>query len=273
MRVYVQDKQALAYFERKATPEFWDNHWKSYDLRNSILACTSDGDFIPLVKKYLSTGSTVLEGGCGWGQLVQALRYQGYKAIGIDFAEKTIRKIKEVVPELVVRVGDVRNLPIENDKLDGYVSVGVIEHFWEGYYQIFAEMKRTLREGGFLFISFPYMSPLRRLKVKLRSYPISDTQVLEEQKGTFYQFAFNWKTVLQNLQQFGFILREAKPFGGIKGFKDELIWFKPWLQPIYDGKTYQRIRPHLDKFFKHFASHCILLVMQKIAVSQDTASQ
>jgi SAM-dependent methyltransferase len=205
----------------------------------------------------------VLEGGCGWGQLVQALRYQGYKVLGIDFAEKTIRKIKEVIPELAVQVGDVRNLPIENNELDGYISVGVIEHFWEGYHHILAEMKRTLRKGGFLFVSFPYMSPLRKLKVKLRNYPLSDFQVLEEQKGTFYQFALNWKTVARDLQQLGFSLKEIRSYGGIKGFKDELTWFKSWLQPIFDGKKHQSLAPYLDLLFKLFASHCILLVMQK----------
>lgn len=263
MRIYLKDKRALAYFEQKATPDFWDEHWKTEDFRRRIVSYKSDKLFIPLVKTYLPPGSTVLEGGCGQGHLVHALQYKGYKAIGIDFAESTVQQINEAVPELDVRLGDVRNLPIGDNELDGYVSVGVIEHFWEGYQSILSEMRRTLKKDGFLFVSFPYMSSLRRLKLKLRGYPISHTGALEDRKDTFYQFALDWKAVLQDFQQLGFTLKATKPFDGIKGFKDELTWFKPWLQPIYDWKAHKRLRPRLDKLFIPFASHCILLVMQK----------
>ena len=107
------------------------------------------------------------------------------------------------------------------------------------------------------------MSPLRRLKATLWGYPISHIQALEDQQDTFYQFALNWEIVLHDLQQLGFTLKKTKPFDGIKGFKDELTWFKPWLQPIYDGKTHRTLRLRLDRLFRPFASHCMLLVMQK----------
>lgn len=52
-------------------------------------------------------------------------------------------------------------------------------------------------------------------------------------------------------------------YDGIKGFKNEVTWLKPWLQPIYDGKRDHRLSPYLDKWLKPFASYCALLVMQK----------
>lgn len=263
MRVYLKDKHALAYFHNQATPGFWDEYWKIENLQEYILACKSDDLFLPLVKTYLSPGSTVLEGGCGCGQLVHALGFQGYKAIGIDFAEQTVRRIRQAVPELDIRMGDVRNLSIDTNELDGYVSVGVIEHFWEGYSLILSEMARTIKPGGFLFISFPYLSPLRKLKIQLGNYPMSSSEHLEKQKAKFYQFALNWRDVLKDLQQRGFTLKDIKHWDGIKGFKDEVHWFIPVLQPIYDGKKYPKIRPHLDRIFKPFASHCIILVVQK----------
>jgi len=264
MKFYLKDTHELAYFFNQATAQFWDEHWKIEKLREYILSCKSDNLFIPLVKTYLPPGSTVLEGGCGCGQLVHALSYQGYKAIGIDFAEQTVRRIKQTVPELDIRLGDVRNLSIDTNELDGYVSVGVIEHFWEGYSPILEEMARTIKQGGFLFISFPYLSPLRKLKIRLGNYPVSSSDQLEKQQETFYQFALNYHHVLKNLEKLGFILIEKKLWDGIKGLKDELTWFIPLLQPIYDGTRCQGMRPLLDKFFKPFASHCILLTMQKV---------
>ena len=130
--VYFQDIDALAFYKAQATPDFWDHHWQIEDLRNSIISCTYDSTFIPAVKSHLPTGSTVLEGGCGLGQLVHALQCQGYRAIGVDFAASTVQRINDEVPELDVRIGDVRALELKDGELDGYVSAGVIEHFWEG---------------------------------------------------------------------------------------------------------------------------------------------
>jgi ubiquinone/menaquinone biosynthesis C-methylase UbiE len=38
------------------------------------------------------------------------------KPIGVDFAQQTVAKVNEGVPELDVRVADVRNLPFEDNE-------------------------------------------------------------------------------------------------------------------------------------------------------------
>ena len=255
------------FFNEKATPQFWEDHWKSDALRDHILACTSGGIFVSAVMKYLSIGSIVLDGGCGQAQLVHALSYQGYKAIGVDFARKTVQEINEAVPELDVRFGDVRSLPVESSILDGYLSLGVIEHYWEGYWAILLEMRRTLKEGGFLFVSFPQMSPLRHLKVKTGIYSARLSQQLEGHKENFYQFAFNWRQVSQDLQTLGFSMIERCSFDGVKGLKDEVTFLKPLLQRIYDVKSHQKLKTFLDRVLRQLTSHCDLLIMQKRAVS------
>jgi len=268
-KYYVKEKQAVAFFSRKANPDFWDSHWKQYNLRKSIVNYTTDNLFIPLVKKYLPAGSIVLEGGCGWGLLVHALQFQGYHAIGIDSAEKTIKAIRDTVPELDVRSGDVRNLPLKDDELDGYVSAGVIEHFWEGYSLVVSEMARTIKKGGYLFISFPYMSFLRKTKAFLRFYPLSSIDMLANSAETFYQFALNHRKVEQDLVRKGFTVIECVQYDGIKGLKDEISLLKPTLQKIYDGKSCQRLGVYLDKLVQSFASHCILIVLQKNSQIHD----
>lgn len=262
-KVYLSDRQALAFYQEKATAEFWDRHWQIDDLRRYLEASTDDGLFVPAVKRNLPPGSLVLEGGCGRGQIVHALQHHGYRAVGVDFAAETVTRVKQALPELDVRLGDVRNLPIENATLDGYISGGVIEHFWEGYTPILAEMRRTLKPGGFLFITFPYMSPLRQFKARIGGYPRKLAHELDTQKDRFYQFAFPVAQVQNDLQRLGFIACERRPLDGIKGFKDELTWFRPWLQPIYDGKRGQYLVSLLDRLFKPYAAHTVLLVMQK----------
>jgi len=262
-RYYLRDKRALAYYQGSASPEFWDQHWKIGDLRVYLESSTDDDRFLPAVRRYLPAGSVILEGGCGRGQIVNALQYHGYRAIGIDYAGVTIERIKRAMPELDVRLGDVRNLNIEDSNLDGYISAGVIEHFWEGYFPIIKEMHRTLREGGFLFISFPFMSPFRNLKASVGLYKSCLITELEDKKSRFYQFALSVEEVQSDLEELGFIFREKRNCDGIKGFKDEIDILKPLLQLLYDGKLGHGLNPLLDRLFKPFASHSILLVMQK----------
>jgi len=262
-QIYLPDKQAIAFYLEKATPEFWDKHWQTDQLQEVIRRTKDGGLFIPAVKRRLPPGSTVLEGGCGRGQIVHALQYQGYKAIGIDFAAQTIQNIREAAPELDVRVGDVRALELPDGSLDGYVSVGVIEHFWDGYDAIAKEMYRTLKVGGFLFVSFPYLSPLRKLKIKLRQYPFSESSTLDDRREQFYQFALDAARVQADLETLGFEPKEQVTYDGIKGFKDEVMLFKPYLQQVYDGKRGQRWRQRLNDIFLPFASHCALLVLKK----------
>jgi SAM-dependent methyltransferase len=262
--VYLHDKQAIAFYREQATPEFWDKHWSAAILQTVLRNSKDDGLFIPLVKKYLPKESIVLEGGCGMGHIVHALQYQGYKAIGVDFASETIKNVKVAIPELDVRLGDLRALELSNASLDGYVSVGVIEHFWDGHAKIVKEMYRTLRMGGFLFISFPYLSPLRRLKIFLRIYPVARKQELDSRADTFYQFALSAPSIQSDLEALGFQMKEFLTYDGIKGFKDEVTLFRQFLQEVYDGKRALRWRSRLDWLFKPFASHCALLVLQKV---------
>lgn len=74
--------------------------------------------------------------------------------------------------------------------------------------------------------------------------------------------------MIKDLRGRGFILRAAKPFDGIKGFKDEVGAAKAFLQGIYDGKRLngfigRKIAMLFNKILEIFAAHCILLVMEK----------
>jgi len=263
-QIYIPDRDAVAFFREKASPEYWDRHWSVNNLRAILLESKNDWLFTPIVKRYLPPGSTILEGGCGLGQIVHALHYQGYKAIGVDFAPETIKNINEAIPELDVRYGDVRALEFPDNCLDGYISGGVIEHFWGGYAPIIKEMHRTLREGGLLFITFPHLSLLRRMKIALNMYPKIESTLLDDYKDIFYQYAFKLSSVQANLEELGFSLKEKQIFGGIKGFKDEVPLLKHVLQDIFDNKRGRKMKPHLDRLLKTFASHLAFLVMEKI---------
>ena len=135
--------QRLVYVDKKADQDLWNQTWLSDENIESSIK--KDNTFVSsYTKKYLSSGSTIMEGGCGNGHHVYALRNNGYKAFGIDYAESTVRTVNKIVPNIDIRVGDVFNLPIEDNSIDAYWSLGVIEHYYDGYQGITEEMVRTI---------------------------------------------------------------------------------------------------------------------------------
>jgi SAM-dependent methyltransferase len=265
MRYYDQENQRLVYIEENATPEFWDRQWEDEKLKKSILAGAKERFVYPITRHYLKPESKILEGGCGKGQFVYSLHARGYDATGIDFAPKIVEKAKSVVPELKLFIGDVRKLEFADNSFDGYWSLGVIEHFPEGYETIGREMHRVLKPGGYLFLTFPYMSPLRRLKAWLGLYPKHDSGNFDHDR--FYQFALSSESVMQNFTNWGFELVKKKPYEGFKGFKDESGPLKPFFQSIYNNKglPVQYITYILSSILSPFTSHTILLVFRNKA--------
>lgn len=261
-RYYDKENKRLVYIGESATPDFWNSHWETENFKGMIERGKDNRFILRTLGKYFPDKSgSVLEGGCGSGQVVYCMHVHGYKAIGVDFAKRTIQQVKDTMPELDVRVGDVRDLPFPDNYFTAYWSIGVIEHFWEGYYDILREMRRVLISGGYVFLTFPYMSPLRRLKAKLGLYKEFDGE-----KESFYQFVLAPDTVIKDFEASGFKLIEKTPYAGIKGFKDEVSIFEPLLQKVFDyqgGSLWFRgFKYVLDKLLATLAGHMIFLVFR-----------
>lgn len=263
---YFDEKNCRIIFEnQKATSDFWDKHWDTADFRNSILSGKNDNFVSKFTKKFISPhmSKKILEGGCGKGQFVYSLKTSGYDAYGVDYAKKTVERINEIMPDLKVSYGNVENLDFPNDYFDGYWSLGVIEHFFDGYAKIAAEMTRVINKKGFLFLTFPNMSPLRKLKAKSGKYARFEEESFDA--SNFYQFALNHNDVIHEFEGLGFKLVCKKPFDGIKGLKDEVKFLENKLQKIYNGKSMfsKVLSAIISKIFAPFAGHSILLIFKK----------
>jgi hypothetical protein len=96
----------------------------------------------------------------------------------------------------------------------------VIEHFYDGYEEIRDEMARVVRPGGYLFLTFPAMSWLRRLKARYGGYP--SWQPTERQLESFYQFALPADEVASGFESHGFRLVREVSHLGVTGLSEEL---------------------------------------------------
>jgi SAM-dependent methyltransferase len=262
-KYFDKNKKRLVFINKASNPEFWDMHWDkfnpdiNYPEKNHVL------DFvIRSTNKFLPKGSTILEGGCGMGQEVCKLQKAGFRTIGVDFAIKTVNLVNKIKPELDVRYGDVCKLDFENNFFDGYWSFGVIEHFYDGFQPILLEMKRVIKPGGYLFITFPHISFLRKIKAKLNAYPNWDNN--PEKIESFYQFALDSQNVKSEFQKNGFIFIKKQHLSGLKGLKDEVEFLKKPLQKIYDSKNLfgKAIGKIISIIFNRFSSHSILLIFK-----------
>jgi SAM-dependent methyltransferase len=266
-RYYDPAGRRLVYIGNRATPENWDKLWMSDadTVRNAVKPVRGTKWLVRLTRRFLSPrDGRILEGGCGPGQNVAALQREGYQITGVDYAAETVAAVTRAAPELQVILGDLRSLPFANESFAGYWSLGVIEHFYTGFGDLAREMARILRPDGYLFLTFPYMSPLRRLRARFLRYP--NLQAADEPAG-FYQFALNAALVADEFKTFGFRKRYQTSMSGLQGLKDEVGVLHTPLQSLHDYAG----RSLLVRGFRFFmetaaplgAGHSCVMVLQK----------
>lgn len=259
LKLYDRVNNRLIFIKEKATPMFWDVHWEKHNLK-----FTNRNRFI---RKYLNRyfdnkEELILEAGCGIADKVLYMHYNGYKVIGIDYAKNTIIRAKSAYPELKLIIGDIRRLPFKSGIYRCIWCLGVIEHFIDGFEDAIIELYRVLQNKGVLFLSFPTLSPIRKIKIKLSFYkPIS-----YEYEKLFYQYAFDEDIVKRKLEEYGFRYIESSRYDGIKGLKDEISLLKYFLQKIYDSHNFalKISRIILNWILNPIASHMCLIVFKKI---------
>lgn len=261
MKFYDKKNKRLAVFEESATSQFWDKHWQINDVDFDVKQGKRNWFVKRYTTKFLDKGFRILEGGCGIGQNVYGLKCWGYDAYGVDFAQETIKRTKNAFPELKLSVQDVKRLDFPASFFDGYWSLGVIEHCFNGFNEILKEAGRVIRPKGFLFLTFPFMSPLRRVKAKLGLYQAFES----EQSNNFYEFILNADLVKKEAKKYGFIVKASCPFDAVKGLKDEISFLRFVFQKLYDSKNIvsRGIRFLSSILLSKFAGHCVLLVFQK----------
>lgn len=112
-------------------------------------------DYI-LKKLQLREGETLLDIGCGWGELIiRAARLYGVKTLGITVSKEQAAKVKERIAEnnldgqADVKLLDYRELAQKGPGFDKIVSVGMIEHVGKENLPVyFKSVEQMLVPGG-----------------------------------------------------------------------------------------------------------------------------
>lgn len=271
-RYYDPREKRLVYLRESAVPEFWDARWDESPQRRLYDHLPARSLVLRQTPRFVPRGGLVLEGGCGLAQNAWHLTRSGYRTVALDSVPRTLFEVGRKIPQVRPVRGDVRALPLPDASLDAYWSIGVIEHWYSGYQEARDEMARVLAPGGHLFLTFPYMSPVRRLRARRGSYPEwqGDAASLE----SFYQFALHDRQVTRRFEESGFELVARRPFLGVSGAEEELP--PPLARALRatrgTGLLARAVRTSLAFALRPWTSHCILLVLRRAGAAAPASA-
>ena len=265
--MYWPKSDRLIYLDEKPTPQFWDDHWEKEGAPPPV---NPKDEVITVTRKYLAPSSRILEGGCGRANKVKAMVSGGFNAIGIDFADDTVRQARVNYPDLDIRKGDVRSIDFADDYFDGYWSIGVIEHFWSGYDSILQEAARVLKPGGVLFLTAPWFSPYRQRKARAGAYQVEDSA---EEPDSFYQFALGREEVCAQLEKHGFQLEDWQGLASEISMKNDMTACRrqvDWLFRSRGSIVKRVLRYAITTGMNRYCGHSFLAVARRIGATPDS---
>jgi len=159
--------------------QFWSKMWANCDVDREISICSKReiaAHILPVL--HTLNNPLIIEAGCGVGAWVLYLQRQGFtNIIGVDSYVPVLEQLEARGGRAVE--GDVQHLPFGDESVDVCLSFGVVEHFPENPSSCLREMARVLVPGGYLFLTVPYFTwvrrfvthPLRSVYIRLKRIP------------------------------------------------------------------------------------------------------
>jgi ubiquinone/menaquinone biosynthesis C-methylase UbiE len=182
------------------------------------------------LRPLLQPDATMLEVGCGQGQLLRMLAEAGLldarQMAGIDQSGAAIRDCQRHLPEARFEVADAYALPHADASFDFCVMLEVIEHFVDPELAL-REVRRVLKPGGRLCLSFPNYLHLPWLLVRVLA------ELMEHPNWICLQpidriYAVPW--LLRRLRKSGFVRRAAS--GSLYAPPVLYVWEKRWMSRL-----------------------------------------
>jgi ubiquinone/menaquinone biosynthesis C-methylase UbiE len=199
----MKNTRVKEYYESEAT----DYNQEFYESKNSYPTLRYRQNYIlNMIKSLnLSNESTILDAGCGPGDLLLAIDKKYSALNGIDIAEEMIvianKKLHtqtNLNNQITFECGDVENLNFPDLQFDVIICSGVIEYLKddEGWLK---EIKRVLKPDGYLILNVTnkysvrkwtsgFVEKLKSIKPFLNFMNFIKTKVLK--KGKIHHFPF-----------------------------------------------------------------------------------
>lgn len=99
-------------------------------------------------------GIQIVDCGCGSGQLCSLLTKVGYEVTGFDISKEKVEYCRS--QGLQVYESNIRDLPVEREKIDVVVCSEVLEHLDRNQgVKVLGELSRIVKKGCFILVTVP----------------------------------------------------------------------------------------------------------------------
>lgn len=193
--------------------------WDGVSIGNEVSNCP-EWRIIRCFEKYLPEDKLILEAGSGIGTWLIYLRDKGYNIEGVEHDRNAVVRLKEFRQDIPVRVGDIRDLPYDDNSLGAYISLGVLEHFEEGAEQPLLEARRVLMPGGIIVLTVPFNNLFRRIF----AHPLRDLYLMIKGSKHFAEYRYSKKEACDMLAKAGFHLMETGTEDFISKDRSLVLW-------------------------------------------------
>jgi len=132
----------------------------SYDLRISAhateLKAATSGEYLDMIAACLdrSGPQTLLEVGCGDGDLLRLAEMRGFEVVGVEYSAHAAARARTKLERGRVLVGDLTGLDLADEAFDICVLADVIEHVRDPR-ALLETVWRKLRPGGLVLVATP----------------------------------------------------------------------------------------------------------------------
>lgn len=92
-------------------------------------------------------GKKVVDIGCGTGRIIGELKLFGAEVTAVDISEEMLKKVDKKYSDIKTIMGDMENLPFDDETFDVAVCTFVIVHIKDPE-KAFQEVYRILKDGG-----------------------------------------------------------------------------------------------------------------------------
>lgn len=114
-----------------------------------------DRDLLDKFARQVGNSGLICDLGCGPGQIARYLRDQGAHSFGLDLSEAMLGEAKRLNADISFVQGSMLSLGLRSDSLAAIAAFYSIIHIpREQVVSALSEMKRVLRPGGLLLLSF-----------------------------------------------------------------------------------------------------------------------
>jgi ubiquinone/menaquinone biosynthesis C-methylase UbiE len=168
---------------------------------------------------HVCAGDAVLDVGCGAGEFSAALLQAGAEPIGVDVAREALRRARERVPGLDLRLWALGEpLPLDDASVDAVWAGEVVEHVADVAPWL-SELRRVLRPRGTLLLTTPHHGPGTLLSLALSRRRFA---AHFEPRSDHLRF-FSPRTLRALLDDLGFDVAELRSAGGLPGLRSTIL--------------------------------------------------